>query len=490
MPAYRAVNSVLRHSIRFYLNEEFVELHEVPHQRTLLDFLRLDRGLRGTKEGCAEGDCGACTVMVGRLDGDGRLTYETINACIRMLASLDGLHIVTIEQLAAADGALHPVQQAMVDHHGSQCGFCTPGIVMSLYNQWLDTPKANVAEIETALQGNLCRCTGYGPIVRAAQAIGDYGDPGDDRIAVGREAMTSRLLALRDDARIVLESGKGRTILPASSDDLATVLAEHPEATLVAGATDVGLWVTKFMRPLPTMVHLNRLRDLRDIEVFDDRIEFGALVSYTEALDTLAEHVPPLGRLWRRIGGAQIRNAGTIGGNIANGSPIGDTPPPLIALGATIVLRRGDQRRTVLLEDFFIEYGRQDRQAGEFIERIVVPMPRAGDQFAIYKVSKRHDEDISSLLGAFRMRRSDGVVSEIVIAYGGMAGIPKRAGRVEAFLLGKRWTRETVETAMALYSEDFRPLSDWRASAEYRLLAARNLLLRFWVRRPARSASR
>jgi xanthine dehydrogenase small subunit len=471
----------LRHSVRFILNDQMVELDSISPHQTLLDFLRLDRALKGTKEGCAEGDCGACTVLVGKLDGAGQLAYQSINACIRFVASLDATHVVTVEHLSAPMGPLHPVQQAMVDHHGSQCGFCTPGFVMSLYGQWLTTLRPSVADVETALQGNLCRCTGYASILRAAQSISDHADPALDRLNAERVTMAQKLMLLEDDARIVVETDGHRAILPATADDLATVLSERPGATLVSGATDVGLWVTKFMHDLPDMVFLHRVRELQSVAVEPGRLVVGAGVSYTNATDLIATHIPALRETWHRIGGAQVRNAGTIGGNIANGSPIGDTPPALIALGASIVLRSAAGRREVLLEDYFIAYGRQDRQPDEFVESVAIPLPAADDIYAVHKVTKRFDEDISSVLGAFHLRVEDGVVRHAVIAYGGMAATPKRAGAMEAALLGQPWSRASVEAAMACCDEDFTPLSDWRASAAYRMTVAKNLLLRVWA---------
>jgi len=466
-----------RSSIAFYLNDQLVELAEAAPDRTLLDFLRLERGLRGTKEGCAEGDCGACTVLVGRL-GEAGLVYESVNACIRLMGSLHACHVVTVEALSAPGDRLHPVQQAMVDLHGSQCGFCTPGIVMSLYALWLDEPRPTRPAVETALQGNLCRCTGYAPILRAADAISAYGSVESDALRLGRDDMAAKLAPLRDGRRVDVGSRAGRFLIPADTDDLAAILLELPEATLVAGSTDVGLWVTKFMRPIAPVVFIGHL--MQEVGRDNGVLRIGAGVTYARAREAIAAHLPQLLPLWGRIGGAQVRNMGTIGGNIANGSPIGDTPPPLIALGAEITLRRGENRRTVRLDDYFLAYGRQDRAPGEFIESVTVPLPHATDRFAVYKVSKRRDEDISSVLGAFRLRIDDGFVTDAAIAYGGMAATPRRARTVEAALVGQPWTIATVEAALSAYAADFEPLTDWRASAAYRMLVARNLLVRFF----------
>ncbi|WMT86065.1 xanthine dehydrogenase small subunit [Pelagibacterium sp. 26DY04] len=467
-----------RAAIRFYLNDDLVELTDIAPDRTLLDFLRLDRTLRGTKEGCAEGDCGACTVLIGEREGDS-VRYQAANACIGLVTMLDGKHVVTIEHLKGRDGALHPVQQAMVDYHGSQCGFCTPGFVMSLYGLWLTNPNPSVPEIEKALQGNLCRCTGYAPIVRAVQAVSNYGSALEDALNTERAKILEKLAALNDGRRVVVESSRGKTIIPADVDDLAAVLEETPEATIVAGATDVGLWVTKFMRDIAPVVIIGHL--MREIGIEPSRIVFGAGVSYSRAFRTIAEHIPQMAGLFDRIGGAQVRNMGTIGGNIANGSPIGDTPPPLIALGAEVTLRKGDARRVVKLEDFFIAYGQQDREKGEFVEAISVSLPKENQLFAVHKVTKRRDEDITATLGAFRVKVIEGTVAEATIAYGGMAGTPQRARAVEAALVGRPWTMESIEAAVEKFEADFTPLTDWRASAEYRMLAAKNLLKRFYL---------
>ncbi len=474
------MGTAVRNELRFILNSQVIRLKDVSPTLTLLDYLRLQRRLTGTKEGCAEGDCGACTVLVGRIGANG-LVYETVNACIRFMGSLDACHIVTVEHLSTLNGALHPVQQAMVDHHGSQCGFCTPGIVMSLYGLWLETREADAARIEKTLQGNLCRCTGYDSILQAAFAMG-RSDNSEDKLIVSHDTVSRKLVELNDGSRIEIDHPDGKLIVPGSVDDLADVLEAHPDATIVAGSTDVGLWVTKHMRDIAPAVFTSNLTELQSVREDDEGVTFGAGVTYTDAFETMARLYPTMGALWDRIGGEQVRNMGTVGGNIANGSPIGDTPPPLIALGASVTLRKGGTRRTLPLEDFFIDYGKQDRQPGEFVESVHVPALPQGEYFAVYKISKRRDEDISAVCGAFRIALDDaGTVTAARIAFGGMAATPKRAATAEAALIGRAWNEATVEAAMAAIGNDYTPLTDWRASAQYRMLTTRNLLKRFFL---------
>lgn len=442
--------------ISFLLNGERVELRGVSPTRTALDWLREERGLTGTKEGCNEGDCGACTVMVTDDTGS-----RAINACILFLPQLHGRALRTVEGLSGPDGTLHPVQQAMVDHHGSQCGFCTPGFVVSMANAHLRGDRHH----DDALAGNLCRCTGYAPIVRAAEAAAD--DPVPDWMAEP---------ALPEVAGTV-SSADMTAHAPESADALAELYARHPSATLVAGATDVGLWVTKDLRELPEVIFLNRCRDLQRIEVTDDEIRIGAGVTMDGVLDLMREHFPSYAEMLRRYGSAQVRAAATIGGNIANGSPIGDNPPALMALGARLHLRYRDTRREMALEHFFVEYGKQDRYPGEFVEAITIP--RQPDRLRVYKLSKRFDQDISAVCGAFSIHVEDGTVTDARIAFGGMAGIPKRADAVEAALVGKPWTDEAVVAAWDAWEQDFTPMSDMRASADYRQIAARNMLTRY-----------
>jgi xanthine dehydrogenase small subunit len=353
---------------------------------------------------------------------------------------------------------------------------------MSLYGLWMQNPHPDVREIEKALQGNLCRCTGYAAIIRAAEAVSAVGNVGKDPLVTERARITEKLLALKDGKRVVIGEGRQQLVLPANVDDFAGVLENNPGATIVAGSTDVGLWVTKFMREIGPVVFLSHLDELRQIDEGVDCLTLGAGVSYTEAYPAIIRHFPQLTELWNRIGGEQVRNMGTVGGNVANGSPIGDTPPALIGLGATVVLRKGNVQRVVPVENYFIEYGKQDRTPGEFVEAIRIPYLGEDDLFGVYKISKRLDEDISSVCGAFRVALdARGRLQNAVVAFGGMAGIPKRAHAVEQALIGAVWEQGTIDNAAMAFAKDFKPLTDWRASAEYRLLAAKNLLRRFYL---------
>jgi xanthine dehydrogenase small subunit len=470
----------MRDRVRFLLGGESREIHHVDPTMTVLDWLRTVERRVGTKEGCAEGDCGACTVVVGRLD-DGWLRYEAINSCIRFVPTLDGCQLLTVEDLRDPDGRLHPVQQAMVDCHGSQCGFCTPGIVMSLFALYRSEAEPSAERIDDALAGNLCRCTGYVPIVAAARRMYRLGAPDTDRFAAAAGGTVAALRALQDGATVAVGGGGRRFLAPATADDLAELLIEHPHACIVAGGTDVGLWVTKQQRVLDPVIYLGRVEALRRLEDTGAALEIGAGVTYSEAAAAIARHYPDFGELIRRFGGVQIRNAGSIGGNIANGSPIGDGPPALIAAGATLVLRRGDERRRLPIEEFFLDYGKQDRRPGEFVEKVVLPKPEPSTRFRSYKISKRFDEDISAVCGAFLLKVEDGRVARVRIAFGGMAATPKRARRAEQALAGQPWTAASVEAAIAALGRDFTPITDWRASARYRTKVAGNLLVKLFV---------
>jgi len=466
----------MREFVTLRLNGETRKLDNVSPTRTLLGYLREDQQLCGSKEGCAEGDCGACTVVVGEIE-NGQARYRAVNSCILFLPMLEGKSVTTVEGLKAPDGRLHPVQQAMVDQHGSQCGFCTPGFVMSLYAAYLSGDPMDPEHSPDLLAGNLCRCTGYGPIIAAADAAGGYSQADWD---VQRRLVD--LQWLQDQAHsetLDLHVEDQHFMSPGSLDDLSRCYGEHPDAVLVSGGTDVGLWVTKAHRNLKSVISLGRVAELKTIEKTADLLTIGAGVTYDDAHAAITKQWPDFGEMIRRIGAVQVRNAGTIGGNVANGSPIGDTPPALIVLGATLVLQKGTSERRLPIEDFFLDYGKQDRQPGEFLKAIEIPISEKPNNFRCYKITKRFDQDISAVCGCFDVRLEAGVVSHARIAFGGMAAIPKRASGVEAALVGQPWTIETIERALQGFDTDFTPIGDMRASAEYRKDVARNLLKKY-----------
>ncbi|MDI3336578.1 xanthine dehydrogenase small subunit [Defluviimonas aestuarii] len=446
--------------IAFLLNGTPVTVSGESPTRTLLDWLREVRGLTGTKEGCNEGDCGACTVMVTDAGGT-----RALNACILFLPQLHGKALRTVEGLTGPKGEVHPVQIAMVEKHGSQCGFCTPGFVMSM----AVAQKNGASDFDDQLAGNLCRCTGYAPIIRAAEAAATAPVP---------DWMNENLGALNGDAA---------PFAPATSDALAEWYESHPDAVLVAGATDVGLWVTKQLRDLPEVAFLHACTDLQKIEKVMGGWRVGAGVTIAALRRAMADPHPAFAELLRRFASEQVRGAATIGGNIANGSPIGDAPPALIAMGARLHLRKGTTRREIALEDFFLDYGKQDRAKGEFVEAVTIPDTAPG--LACYKLSKRFDQDISAVCGCFDIELNGSKVENARIAFGGMAGIPKRASAVEAALTGRDWTLATIEAALPAFATDFTPLTDMRASAAYRLETAQNMLLRYFHERSGSAVS-
>jgi xanthine dehydrogenase large subunit len=468
----------MRDFVTFRLNGREISVGGLSPTTTLLNFLRDGQALTGSKEGCAEGDCGACTVVVGERVGES-VHFTAVNACIQFLSMLEGKSVITVDGLKSPAGELHPVQQAMVDEHGSQCGFCTPGFVMMLYAAMLNGEALGPDASPDVLAGNLCRCTGYGPIAAVAAKIDGVQLPDWDRERI--EADTAWIEARADTETVRLEEGGQVCFSPATADALADCLGEHPDAVMVAGATDVGLWVTKARRRLQTLVHLGRVRELQDIGERDGKLVIGAGVTYERAIDTIAGHWPDFAEMMRRIGARQVRAAGTIGGNIANGSPIGDTPPAIIVLDAELVLRKGGERRRLPIERFFIDYGKQDLAPGEFLEAVEVPLPGPGAAFRSYKISKRFDQDISAVCGCFAVQVADGKVSSARVAFGGMAAVPARARAVEAALIGQPWTLETCEAAAEKFADDFTPISDMRASAGYRMAVARNLMRRYFL---------
>jgi xanthine dehydrogenase small subunit len=446
--------------IRFLLDGEVIEM-AVGATESVLNLIRYRLRRTGTKEGCAEGDCGACTVLLGERDGEA-MRWRAVNACILFAPMLDGRALLTVESL----GGDHAVQRELVERHGSQCGFCTPGIVMALYARSIGACGTRGERVGDVLAGNLCRCTGYGPILAAGEAV---------PMAARDDGATIAAL----EALAAAPAGDG-WFAPGSSDELAALLIERPGARIVAGGTDVGLWVTKRFRELGPVVFVAGIADLATIDERADGVTLGAAVRYAEAQAALARLHPAVGALVRRIGGVQVRNAGTICGNIANASPIGDMPPALIALGATLTLRHGAVRRRIALEDFFQSYGVQDRAPGEFVEAIDIPRPAPDTIVHVAKLSKRFDSDTSAVCGAFAITVHGGTIRDARIAFGGMAPIPARARGCEAALVGQPWSAATIEAAAQALAQDYAPLDDLRGSAAYRRTVAANLLRRLW----------
>jgi xanthine dehydrogenase small subunit len=462
-----------RRSLRFRFRGAEVALNAFSPRATLLDWLREEARATGTKEGCGEGDCGACTIVLARVR-DGKIVHEAVNACVLLLGQVDGAEVLTVEDLA--DGStLHPIQQAMVDWHGSQCGFCTPGIVMSLFALYHSGAPATRAGVCDQLAGNLCRCTGYKPIIDAALATCD-GAP-TDRFTRANAARLQAVRALDDGADLVVGDEASFFAAPAGEKALADLYLKHPDALLVGGATDVGLWITKQLRDPKKIIWLGRVAGLDRIEANADGLTIYATTSLERAMPELGKLHPDIGEMTRRFGSAQVRVSGTLGGNVANGSPIGDSPPCLIALGASVELRKGDVSRVLPLEDFFIAYGKQDREPGEYVRAVLAPALKADQQYRAYKVTKRFDEDISAVMSAFRLTVGGRRISQARIAYGGMAATPKRAAGAEAALVGaslddpNSWSK-----AIAAIAADFAPLTDMRATAAYRSKVAANLL--------------
>jgi xanthine dehydrogenase small subunit len=474
-------------AIRFFHRGQMVEVSDAAPTRTVLQWLREDARCTGTKEGCAEGDCGACTVIVGEPARGGKFALQTINACIRLLPTLHGKALFTVEDVTAAGGgALHPVQQAMVDCHASQCGFCTPGFVMSLtacYERYAGTKKRPARQqLADEIAGNLCRCTGYRPILDAGERMFD--------VPVKRLPAQAAAAALRELPRRTFSYAAPSAVVPGRSDryvaprtlkQFARLRTAHPQARLLAGATDIGLWVNKQLRDLGDILCIGEVAELKRIVVRDGVLQIGAGASLEDAWAALAQRAPALTEAWLRFGSPPIRHMGTMGGNVANGSPIGDSAPVLIALDTQLLLRRGEQTRRLPLAEFYLDYMVNRLEPGEFVQAIEVPLSTFDPSLRAYKISKRFDSDISAVFGAFRVRLDGERVADARFVFGGMAAIVKRAGEVERSVIGQRWDEATMQRAVAALATDFKPLTDLRASATYRLAVAGGLLQRFWL---------
>ena len=464
--------------VKFLLNQSVTTIDQIDPNTTVLDYLREHLYRTGTKEGCASGDCGACTVVIAQVENND-LVYRSANACITAVGSLHGKQLLTVEDLKQ-NNQLHPVQKAMVDCHGSQCGFCTPGFIMSMFALRKNNTSADKHKINESLGGNLCRCTGYRPIIDAAEKLFDQSQ--NDQFDGTEKAVVEQLNKINSE----LPQGSlcdlnKQFFSPSSSDQLADLLLEYPQAKLLAGGTDLCLEFTQFLRDAEVLIYTGRATDLTQITLSEQTIELGAAVTYSQAAEYLIEFYPDLKELIERLGSLQVRNQGTIAGNIGNASPIGDMPPVLIAMGAELVLRKGNTTRVVAVEDYFVKYKVTVLQTSEFIEKIIIPRPQQNTQFKAYKISKRLEDDISATCGAFNIQIKNGHVVDIAIAFGGMAEIPKRAIHCEQALINQVWSEQTLELAIDEMAKDFTPISDFRASAEYRLLVSQNMLRRLFL---------
>lgn len=469
--------------IDFYLNGRRRQCVDIGVDTSVLELLRGPLGQTGTKEGCASGDCGACTVAIGEPDANGELVYHSANACIVPAHQLDGCHLTTVEGLARGD-ALHPVQAAMVDCHASQCGFCTPGIVMSLFTLHEAQRRAPAPltpqRLEAALGGNLCRCTGYRPIRDAALRMGDYPDsrPPDTPPSCAEDpTLAVSAAALAHDA-IQRSPSAGHYDVPTTLDALRELCRQRPEARLVAGATDLWLETTQHLKPLYDLIDVRRVAELQRIEESAEGWWIGAAVTYSRLEPLFAEHFPAFAHLMQRFASMQVRNRATLGGNVANASPIGDTPPVLLALDARLAIDGPLGPRELSIAEFFLDYKRTALHDGEFLRAIFLPRQAEAQNLKVWKIAKRREDDISALLAAFAWRLEDGLLRDVHLAFGGMAAVPRRAPGAEAALEGQAPTATAFDAAKAALRDDFQPLSDVRGSSEYRLTVAANLLER------------
>jgi xanthine dehydrogenase small subunit len=464
-------------SIRFVLDGNVVTVADVVPTKSVLNFVRERLRRTGTKEGCAEGDCGACTVVIAELDGD-EIRTRTVNACLQFVPVLDGKALFTVESLKQPDGALHPAQAAMVSCHGSQCGFCTPGFVMSLWELYVRNVAADARPderaIRTALTGNLCRCTGYRPIIEAGHRMFDLPPAPFDRAG-----LREQLRSIRRDASLAYAAKGARFFAPRTLAELAALRAARPNATILAGNTDVGLWVNKQLRDLGDILYTGEVAELKQMTETDTDFRFGAAVPLEDAYAKLAAHYPELTEIWERFASPPIRNAGTLGGNIANGSPIGDSMPALIALGASVILGSVRGERALPMDELYVAYQKKAMAPDEFVAAIEVPKRRPNLRYRAYKISKRYDSDISAVCAALAIWLDGDRIEQCRFAFGGMAAIPKRAVNAESVADGQIWSEKTARAVAAALATDFQPLSDLRASADYRLRVAQNLMTRF-----------
>ena len=466
---------MITNKVQFIYENKLVELENPDPNQTILNFIRNKLKKTGTKEGCAEGGCGACTIVLGELENE-KIKYKAINSCISFTPTLHGKQLIVVENLVSKNGTYHPVQEAMAKYHASQCGFCTPGFVMSIFAMSKNKQNNNKEDIKDAISGNLCRCTGYRPIIDAAKNIKKkYSDE-----FYKNSKKTINLLKKIHSKSIIIDNKNKKYFAPKTINELRTVIQKNPDSDFLSGGTDLSLKVTKDRQEIKKIINLNNIKELNFIKTKNNEIIFGSTTPLIQVEKFILKYYPDFNNILRRYGSVQIRNVGTIGGNIATASPIGDTLPLLLSLNAKIIIQTKKGNKQIFLNNFFIKYRKTKLKKGEFIKSIIIPIYK-NHNFKAYKISKRFDDDISSVCASFNLKIKDQRIQDVAIAYGGMAEIPKRAKNCENFLKNSKFSEDIFEKAKDLLKRDFNPISDMRASKQYRLEVAENLLIKFFI---------
>ena len=463
-------------TLKFVWENKIHSISNIDPNETILNYVRLNLKKTGTKEGCAEGGCGACTVVLGDLKNN-KIDYQAINSCIAFVPSLEGKQLILVEDLVSKNGALHSVQEAMVNYHGSQCGFCTPGFVMSLFAMYKNFSSYNKENIQDSISGNLCRCTGYRPIVDAAKSLNNVNRL--DQFDKNKKKIISLLKKINSE-NLIIQNRNKKYFSPKNINELKKTIKDNPNSIFLSGGTDLSLNVTKGRKDINNIISLNLIKELKFIKERNGNIEVGAATSLIEFELFIKKYYPDFNAILKRYGSVQIRNVATIAGNIATASPIGDTLPLLLSLDAKVVLQKISKKTILPLNNFFVSYRKTKLKKGQFIHSIIIPIFKK-NIFKAYKISKRIDDDISSVCASFNLEINNKKIKNIKIAYGGMAPIPKRAINCEKTLINSSFSEESFEKAKKNLEKDFSPINDTRATKDYRMEVAKNLLMKCFI---------
>ena len=476
---------MISNTVKFLLNDKILEINSPDPNQTILNYIRTELKKTGTKEGCAEGGCGACTVVIGEL-ASGQIKYSAINSCISFVPFLNGKQLLIVEDLVSKNGNLHPVQDAMVKFHGSQCGFCTPGFVMSLFSMFKNNKSYNSELIKDSISGNLCRCTGYRPIIDAAKSLNKINK--NDEFSKSKNKIV-KLLKRINSKKIYIKNEDKTFFSPKTIKDLKNIIKKNSNFNFLAGGTDLSLKVTKERKEISCIINLKEIKELDFIKINKNYIEVGAATSLTKFENQIKKYYQDFYAVLKRYGSVQIRNVGTIGGNIATASPIGDTLPILLSLNAEILIESPNKRKVLPINNFFIGYRKTKLKKNEFIRSIKIPLFKK-NIFKAFKISKRFDDDISSICGSFNFEIKNSKINQVYIAFGGMSAVPKRAKACEAILRNKPLTINTFVKAKDYLEKDLNPIGDMRASKEYRLEVAKNLLIKCFLEMKTKKLTR